>query len=65
MRVTVNGRERELAAGSSVRDLLLLDGEPVGHVVVEVNREYLPRDQYGVRLREGDRVEIIHPAFGG
>ena len=65
MRVTVNGQERELAAGSSVRDLLVLDREPVGHVVVEVNREYLPRDQYGVRLREGDRVEIIHPAFGG
>jgi len=65
MRVTVNGQERDLAAGSSVRDLLLGDREPVGHVVVEVNREYLPRDQYGVRLREGDRVEIIHPAFGG
>jgi len=33
--------------------------------VVEVNGDYVPRTGYDRVLQDGDRVEIIRPAFGG
>ena len=66
MRLWVNGQDRDLADGLTVSELLDLDGEPVSHVIVEINGVFLPRSRYAVQgLREGDRVEIILPAFGG
>ncbi|OHB74182.1 MAG: thiamine biosynthesis protein ThiS [Planctomycetes bacterium RBG_16_59_8] len=66
MRLIVNGREKEFRDGLTVDALITEEGEPVGHVLVEVNGEYVPtRLQKGRVLAEGDRVETILPAFGG
>jgi sulfur carrier protein len=66
MKLTVNGLERDLPEGLTVAGLLERDREPAGHVVVEVNGDFLPAAGYRTReLRDGDRVEIILPAFGG
>jgi sulfur carrier protein len=66
MQVIVNGLPRRVPDGITVAQLLELEQEPVRHVLVEVNRVYLPSRQYRERvLRDGDEVEIIHPAFGG
>ncbi len=66
MHLLVNGERREVAGGFTIRDLLELDGEVANHVLVEVNGEYLPTPRYAERvLVDGDRVEIVHPAFGG
>lgn len=66
MRVQVNGEPRELEEGLTVAGLLALDREPSVHVLVEVNGALVPSGRHGVhRLAEGDRVEIILPAFGG
>lgn len=66
MKVVVNGEERSLPAGSTAGDLLeRLELEP-GAVVVERNREILPRDEVAeVELREGDRLEIVRFVGGG
>ncbi|MCB2192241.1 MAG: sulfur carrier protein ThiS [Deltaproteobacteria bacterium] len=35
-------------------------------LIVEINGRFVnPRDYAQVSLAEGDRVELIHPAFGG
>ena len=62
----LNGKDREVAAGRSVRDLLeSLDLVPA-LVVVERNREILPRDRYGdVTVEEGDTLELVHFVGGG
>jgi len=65
MKLVVNGLEREVPDGSTVASLLKLEREPVKHVLVEINGVYLPAGQYDRTLQEGDRVEIILPAFGG
>jgi thiamine biosynthesis protein ThiS len=47
-------------------DFLEAEGEPVGHVVVEVNSRHIREHEYqDLVLLSGDRVEIILPAFGG
>ena len=66
IRVQLNGKEREIDAGHTVRSLLeSLDLRP-GMVVVELNREILERDSYdGVRVSEGDTLELVHFVGGG
>ncbi len=66
IRVTVNGDDREIAAGHTVRTFLeSLDLHP-GLVVVERNREILDRDRYGaVTVQPGDVLELVHFVGGG
>jgi sulfur carrier protein ThiS len=36
------------------------------NLIVELNHRFVHPDTYGsIRLREGDRLELINPAFGG
>ncbi|MEJ2502882.1 MAG: sulfur carrier protein ThiS [Gemmatimonadota bacterium] len=64
--VTLNGDDREVPAGRSVRELLeSLDLHP-GLVVVERNREILDRGRYGdVEVEQGDVLELVHFVGGG
>lgn len=66
IRVTVNGEEREIPGGQSVKAFLeSLDLHP-GMVVVERNREILDRDRYGeVVVEAGDLLELVHFVGGG
>lgn len=66
IRVQLNGKERDLRAGLTVRGLLeLLELQP-GMVVVERNREILVRSRYDeVEVRDGDRLELVHFVGGG
>ena len=66
IQVRLNGKDRELDRGQTVRELLLaLDLQPE-LVVVERNREILPRDRYGeVPVEDGDTLELVHFVGGG
>ncbi len=66
MRLIVNGENRELPGALTLAELLEREGEPINHVIVEVNGEYFPaRRCPGKVLVDGDQVEIIRPAVGG
>jgi sulfur carrier protein len=66
MRVTVNGKSMELPEGTTVDGLLDRLGVRRPHVAVAVNREVTPRAQHArTVLRDGDRVEVVHPMGGG
>lgn len=64
--VQLNGKPAEVEDGVSVRGLLeSLDLHP-GMVVVELNREILPRDRYEeFTIGEGDTIELVHFVGGG
>lgn len=66
MRLWVNGELRELEGALTVAALLEREHEPRVHVLVEVNGVLVPASRHlEHQLVEGDRVEIILPAFGG
>ncbi len=66
IRVRVNGRERDVPRGASVRDLLESLALRPELVVVERNREILDRGRYAdVRVEEGDTLELVHFVGGG
>ena len=66
IRIQVNGKEREVERGLTVRALLeSLELHP-GMVVVELNREILERDSFGeTGVSEGDTLELVHFVGGG
>ena len=66
MNVKVNGEDKEIAAGLSLSGLLEQLQIRPARVVVERNRDIVPRDAYGVTmLAEGDTLEIVHFVGGG
>ena len=66
MVVTINGSERDVPEGLTVRALIEHLGLGGGPVAVEVNREIVPRAEHAATaLVEGDRVEIVTMVGGG
>lgn len=64
--VTVNGRERQVASGSSLLDLIDTLALDPRTIVVELNREIVRRPQLGTTgVHEGDAVEFVHFVGGG
>lgn len=66
MRIRLNGKDKEIGGGHTVRSLLReLELEPA-MIVVELNRDILERDRYeDVPVREGDTIELVHFVGGG
>ena len=66
MRVTVNGAEKELPEGLSVRGLIEHLALADGPVAVEINRAIVPRARHASQLvTDGDAIEIVHFVGGG
>lgn len=67
MRVEINGTERELAEGASVRDAAEAVGvEPGRGVAIALDGEVVPKGEVdAVVLREGQRVEVVAAIGGG
>jgi sulfur carrier protein len=66
MTVTVNGKPMELPAGLTIEDLLARLKVRREFTAVALNREVAQRSRYAeTKLRDGDKVEIVHPMGGG
>ena len=56
----------EVAQGLTLEELLERLGVRIAYVAASLNREVVRRGSYATTvLREGDRVEIVHPMAGG
>ena len=66
MKVSINGKPRTLAAGTSLAGLLQELKLEAARVVVERNRGIVAREQFAaVALVDGDVLEIVHFVGGG
>jgi sulfur carrier protein len=64
--VLVNGEVRQVPDGQPLADLITGLGLRVGAVVVEFNGDALtPGEGRSVRLRAGDRLELVRAVAGG
>ena len=64
--ITVNGEPREIAAGSTLAELVAALGQSPQALATAVNGEFVARDaRTGVQLREGDAVFTFQPITGG
>jgi sulfur carrier protein len=66
MRLSVNGKPMELPDGLTVEGLLERLNVRREYTAVALNREVTPRSGYArTVLKDGDRIEIVHPMGGG
>jgi thiamine biosynthesis protein ThiS len=66
MKVKINGEEKVITDGISLGSLLEELQIRPARVVVEHNRNIVPRDAYGATLlADGDALEIVHFVGGG
>ncbi len=64
--MVVDGFAERLPAGLSLAALILRQQSQHKDLVVELNGRFVhPRDYETTLFDQGDRVELIHPAFGG
>lgn len=64
--ISLNGEPRQLAAGTTIAELLAELGLTAKHVAVEVNLDLIPRSRHAERqLADGDRLEIVMLVGGG
>jgi len=64
--VRLNGKDRHIHSGLSVRALVESLNLNPQLIVVELNREILSRDCFGeIQVSEGDQVELVHFVGGG
>ena len=66
MNITVNGESRSLESEASLAKLLQMLGLEDKRIAVEVNRDIVPRSEYGsFKLSEDDTIEIVNAIGGG
>ena len=66
MQITVNGKVMEVADGLSIEGLLATLGVKREFTAVAVNRQIARRHEFeSIRLKDGDRVEVVRPMGGG
>ncbi len=66
MNIHVNGESRSLNAGTTVADLITVQGLTGKRIAVERNGEIVPRSQHAsCVLADGDQLEIVHAIGGG
>ncbi len=66
MKIVINGQDHEVAAGTTIAQLIGELGVEARHVAVEVNLELVPRGQHGKHeLQDGDRLEVVTLVGGG
>jgi sulfur carrier protein len=65
MNVIVNGQPREIADGTTLRQLVEQHNLKPEKVAIELNRRLTRSDKYDLPLKEGDEVEIVTFVGGG
>ena len=66
MQIYVNGEEKQIPEATDMAQLIAMMDLTGQRIAVEVNEELVPRSSFTQhRLKEADRVEIIHAVGGG
>jgi thiamine biosynthesis protein ThiS len=64
--ITINGFKETVQKNTTIRSLIFSAKEQDRHLIVEHNGRFVyPRDYDKIKTAAGDRIEIIHPNFGG
>ena len=66
LKITLNGKETDVAEGSALGDLIKSLGLNPQRLAIELNRRIVRRaDWHSTAISEGDKVEIVHFVGGG
>lgn len=66
MRIFINGESREIGGEVNLSELLVNFSLPQERIAVELNRAVVrKKDWANVRVKDADKIEIVHFVGGG
>jgi sulfur carrier protein len=66
MKIQLNGETKELNQALNLIELLKKFSLPTERIAIELNREVVrKKDWEGIKINEGDKLEVIHFVGGG
>lgn len=65
-KITVNGEPKDIEDIEKLADLLAMLKQNAAYLAVAVNEHVIPRsERETTKIKDGDRIEIIHAVGGG
>jgi len=66
VKINLNGKKRLISSKMSLKSLLSNNKVPLNKVAIEINKEIINKKKISkIKLKNGDKVEIVHFIGGG
>lgn len=66
MKILINGESKELAEQLNLNELLKYFSLPMERVAIELNKEVVrKKDWESIKIKDADKIEIVHFVGGG
>ena len=66
IKITVNGKQMQLIPKFSLKSLIIKLKMPLNKIAIELNKKIIDKNRISkIRLKKGDKIEIVHFIGGG
>ena len=66
IKITVNGKQMQIIPKFTLKSLITKLKMPLNKIAIELNRKIIDKNRISkIRLKKGDKIEIVHFIGGG
>ena len=66
IKITVNGKQMQIIPKFSMKSLIIKLKMPLNKIAIELNKKIIDKNRISkIRLKKGDKIEIVHFIGGG
>ena len=66
IKITVNGKQMQIIPKYSLKSLITKLKMPLNKIAIEINKKIIDKNRISkIRLKKGDKIEIVHFIGGG
>ena len=66
IKITVNGKQMQITPKFSLKSLITKLKMPLNKIAIELNKKIIDKNRISkIRLKKGDKIEIVHFIGGG
>ena len=66
IKITVNGKQMQIIPKFSLKSLIIKLKIPLNKIAIELNKKIIDKNRISkIRLKKGDKIEIVHFIGGG
>jgi len=66
IKITVNGKQMQIIPKFSLKSLIIKLKMPLNKIAIELNKKIIDKRKISkIRLKKGDKIEIVHFIGGG
>ena len=66
IKITVNGKQMQIIPKFTLKSLITKLKKPLNKIAIELNKKIIDKNRISkIRLKKGDKIEIVHFIGGG